>query len=148
MPSEMAELETLLMERSLTDEELLRATDGAPDYVPIDRAYRYLFNSYYEAVGARHPRPTRGLVTRPGAQEVLAYRAHVDAGMARLIANAGAALWAKLALLVELLNRPMRSPNQLNAMGLPVLGVVPILQTNARKKRFAFLRKKRAQQFA
>ena len=32
MPSEMAELEALLMERSLTDDELLRATDSAPDY--------------------------------------------------------------------------------------------------------------------
>src|SRR5207302_1168941 len=32
MPNEMAELEALLMERSLTDEELLRATDSAPDY--------------------------------------------------------------------------------------------------------------------
>ena len=64
-------------------------------------------------------------------------------------AAAGLGLGLLLALLVELLNRPMRSPNQLNAMGLPVLGVVPILQTNARKKRFAFLRrKKRAPQFA
>ena len=63
-------------------------------------------------------------------------------------AAAGIGLGLLLALLVELLNRPMRSPNQLNAMGLPVLGVVPILQTNARKKRFAFLRKKRAHHFA
>ena len=61
-------------------------------------------------------------------------------------AVAGLGLGLVLALLVELLNRPMRSPNQLNAMGLPVLGVVPILQTNMRKKRFAFLRKKRAPQ--
>jgi capsular polysaccharide biosynthesis protein len=63
-------------------------------------------------------------------------------------AVAGLGLGFMLALLVELLNRPMRSPNQLNAMGLPVLGVVPILQTNVRKKkRFAFLGK-RAPQFA
>jgi len=63
-------------------------------------------------------------------------------------AVAGLGLGFVLALLVELLNRPMRSPNQLNSMGLPVLGVVPILQTNVRKKkRFAFLRK-RAPQFA
>ena len=62
-------------------------------------------------------------------------------------AAAGIGLGFMLALLVELLNRPMRSPNQLNAMGLPVLGVVPILQTNARKRRFGFLRK-RAPRFA
>jgi uncharacterized protein involved in exopolysaccharide biosynthesis len=64
-------------------------------------------------------------------------------------AAAGLGLGLVLALLVELLNRPMRSPNQLNAMGLPVLGVVPIIQTNVRKPRFAFLRKKkRALEFA
>jgi uncharacterized protein involved in exopolysaccharide biosynthesis len=62
-------------------------------------------------------------------------------------AAAGLGLGLVLALLVELLNRPMRSPNQLNSMGLPVLGVVPILQTNMPKKRFSFFRK-RAKRFA
>ena len=62
-------------------------------------------------------------------------------------AAAGLGLGLVLALLVELLNRPMRSPNQLSSMGLPVLGVVPILQTNVRKKRFSFF-KKRAKHFA
>ena len=38
------------------------------DYVPFDPAFGYLFNSYYEALGARHPRPARGLVTRPSAR--------------------------------------------------------------------------------
>ena len=59
-------------------------------------------------------------------------------------AGAGLALGFLLALLVELLNRPMRSPAQVQSMGLPVLGVVPILQTNPRKKRFAFFRKREA----
>lgn len=50
----------------------------APAYRPLDPRYGYLFNSYYEAVGPRHPRPARGLLTRPTATEVGLYRAHVD----------------------------------------------------------------------
>ena len=57
----------------------------APDYRPLDRSYEYLFNSYYEAVGPRHPRPQRGLITRPGVAEVMAYRRHVTEAMAELI---------------------------------------------------------------
>jgi hypothetical protein len=49
--------------------------------------YAYLFNSYYEAVGARHPRAARGVITRPGIDEVAAYRRHVDDAMAELVAR-------------------------------------------------------------
>jgi ergothioneine biosynthesis protein EgtB len=52
---------------------------------PFDPAYRYLFNSYYEAVGPRHTRNERGLITRPGVEEVLRYRRDVDARMTELI---------------------------------------------------------------
>jgi dimethylhistidine N-methyltransferase len=55
-------------------------------YRVFDTRFGYLFNSYYEAVGERQPRPARGLITRPSVDDVLAYRAHVDAAMARLLA--------------------------------------------------------------
>lgn len=50
-------------------------------YQPFDPRFAYLFNSYYEALGPRHPRPRRGLITRPSLDAVYAYRAHVDAAM-------------------------------------------------------------------
>ena len=57
----------------------------APAYRPFDPTYRFLFNSYYEAVGARLPRPRRGLLSRPSLGDVHAYRRHVDQAMARLL---------------------------------------------------------------
>ncbi len=54
-------------------------------YRPFHPAYAYLFNSYYEGVGARYPRPRRGVVSRPGVAEVAEYRRHVDESMARLL---------------------------------------------------------------
>jgi ergothioneine biosynthesis protein EgtB len=57
-------------------------------YRVFDPRFAFLFNSYYVAAGPRHARPDRGLVTRPDASEVTAYRAHVDAAVARLIATA------------------------------------------------------------
>ena len=57
-------------------------------YVPWAPAYRTLFNSYYEAVGAKHPRPERGVVSRPTLDEVYAYRAAIDERVMALIASA------------------------------------------------------------
>ncbi len=48
-------------------------------------AYHYLFNSYYNSVGAMHPRPRRGEITRPTLDEVLDYRARVDAAVCEQI---------------------------------------------------------------
>ncbi|MCW2779080.1 MAG: hypothetical protein JWN17_2805 [Frankiales bacterium] len=56
-----------------------------PEHVPFDPSFSYLFNSYYEAVGPRHPRAERGLVTRPGVDGVGRYRQHVDAAVAALL---------------------------------------------------------------
>jgi ergothioneine biosynthesis protein EgtB len=60
----------------------------APAYKPFDERFAYLFNSYYVAAGPRQARPQRGLITRPNAAEVGAYRAHVDAAVAALIESA------------------------------------------------------------
>lgn len=57
------------------------------DFKPFDVAFRVLFNSYYNAVGAKHPRPQRGLLTRPGLDVVLAYRANIDQRLLALLAT-------------------------------------------------------------
>ena len=49
-----------------------------PRYGEFDPAYGYLFNSYYNAIGERHPRPERGMLSRPSLEDVLSYRRHVD----------------------------------------------------------------------
>ncbi|MEM7155815.1 MAG: ergothioneine biosynthesis protein EgtB [Myxococcota bacterium] len=56
-----------------------------PDYQPFHPRYGYLFNSYYETVGSFHPRPQRGLLTRPTVAEVQRYRDHVDHHMQALL---------------------------------------------------------------
>lgn len=65
---------------------LLEAFDE--NYRRFDERFAFLFNSYYVSAGPRHARPKRGLITRPNAQEVAAYRAHVDAAVVRLIETA------------------------------------------------------------
>ncbi len=60
-------------------------------WTPFDDRFQYLFNSYYEALGARHPRSARGLITRPGVEAVMAYRDHVDAAVPELLARGAVA---------------------------------------------------------
>ena len=52
-----------------------------PGYQVFHPDYAYLFNSYYVSAGPRHARAQRGHLTRPGADEVTAYRRHVDAAV-------------------------------------------------------------------
>ncbi|MDQ3563549.1 MAG: ergothioneine biosynthesis protein EgtB [Pseudomonadota bacterium] len=59
--------------------------------------FEYLFNSYYQTIGAQYPRPERGLLSRPTVAEVYRYRAHVDAAMARLLTEARPADFAEVA---------------------------------------------------
>lgn len=71
-------------------------------YEVFEPAFGYLFNSYYEAIGPRHARHRRGLLTRPPLDRVHAYRAHVDEAMIRLIETAPEPLWDSLAGFVVL----------------------------------------------
>ena len=57
----------------------------APGHQACDPLWSYQFNSYYEAVGNRHPRPQRGLLSRPSIADVLAWRQRVDAGLEALL---------------------------------------------------------------
>ena len=57
-------------------------------YRVFDENFEYCFNSYYESVGPRQPRAKRGLLTRPSAQAVRDYRAHVDDALERLFDGA------------------------------------------------------------
>src|ERR1700716_1153457 len=57
-------------------------------YKPFHPDYAYLFNSYYVSAGPRHARHQRGHLTRPGADEITAYRRHVDAAVVKFFQTA------------------------------------------------------------
>jgi ergothioneine biosynthesis protein EgtB len=57
-----------------------------PDYRVFDESFAYCFNSYYESMGPRQPRPRRGLLTRPSLDDVRTYRAYVDEHLNALLA--------------------------------------------------------------
>jgi ergothioneine biosynthesis protein EgtB len=71
------------------------------DYKPFHPDYAYLFNSYYVSAGPRHARHQRGHLTRPGADEITAYRRHVDAAVVKFFHEASEDALAPLVPLVE-----------------------------------------------
>ncbi len=73
-----------------------------PGFKAFDPSFNFLFNSYYNAVGARLARNCRGLITRPTLDEVYAYRLAVDRAMETYLDSAGDALEAKIAAVIEL----------------------------------------------
>ncbi|MBI4276154.1 MAG: ergothioneine biosynthesis protein EgtB [Rhizobiales bacterium] len=74
----------------------------AKGYKSFDTRFDFLFNSYYVALGPRHARPQRGLVTRPNGEDILAYREHVDSAVAALIEGADDKKLAKVLPVVEI----------------------------------------------
>jgi ergothioneine biosynthesis protein EgtB len=77
-------------------------TPHAPGYAAYNPHFAYLFNSYYVALGDRHCRQNRGLLSRPTVAEVYDYRRHVDEAMARLLLSLGEHALAGLAPLLEI----------------------------------------------
>ena len=72
--------------------------DFVAGYTLYDERFPFLFNSYYEAEGQRHARERRGLITRPSLDEVVAYRAHVDAAVLAAVPGLPAAARELIAL--------------------------------------------------
>jgi len=82
--------------------ETLVLEEYEPGFQPYDETFRVLFNSYYRLLGERHPRRQRGLLTRPGVGEVLAYRDTVDERIVDLLRGATGAVFERLAPILRL----------------------------------------------
>ncbi|HEY2727932.1 MAG TPA: ergothioneine biosynthesis protein EgtB, partial [Parafilimonas sp.] len=61
------------------EEFVLKPNDE--NYEQYNPNYNYVFNSYYEAAGARVIRTDRGNLSRPSVEEIYKYRKHVDEAM-------------------------------------------------------------------
>jgi ergothioneine biosynthesis protein EgtB len=82
--------------------ETFLLTPNVATYRSPDPDYVYLFNSYYNAVGDKYPRPRRGMISRPTVAEVYRYRAHIDEHVLDLLECSDDALLGKLAPIVTL----------------------------------------------
>ena len=98
-----------------------------PSYQVFEEAFAYLFNSYYEALGPRHPRPQRGLLTRPALSQVLAFREHVNAAMQQLLLNESKLSGEALALIELGLNHEQQHQELLLTDALHLLSCNPLL---------------------
>ena len=72
---------------------------GLEGYKEFDPDYNFVFNSYYETIGARVIRTDRGNLSRPSVEDVYKYRAHVDEGMGKLLGKELAGGLANLVIL-------------------------------------------------
>jgi ergothioneine biosynthesis protein EgtB len=75
--------------------------EHSPGYIRFHPDYAFLFNSYYVNAGPRHARAQRGHLTRPGADEITAYRQHVDAAVVRFFNDTDDSTLAGLMPLIE-----------------------------------------------
>jgi ergothioneine biosynthesis protein EgtB len=98
-----------------------------PGYQVFDTSFAYLFNSYYEALGPRHPRLQRGLLTRPALSQVLAFRQHVDASMQQLLSNTDTLNEQALALIELGINHEQQHQELLLTDALHLLSCNPQL---------------------
>lgn len=98
-----------------------------PSYQVFDESFAYLFNSYYEALGPRHPRPQRGLLSRPSQPQILAFRQHVDAAMQQLLSNTDTLNPQVLALIELGLNHEQQHQELLLTDVLHLLSCNPLL---------------------
>lgn len=73
-----------------------------PGYAEFHPRFGYLFNSYYEQIGKFHPRQERGFLSRPGVDDIIRYRAHVDEHMLTLLQRAGDDVWPALQQRLEI----------------------------------------------
>jgi ergothioneine biosynthesis protein EgtB len=62
-------------------------------YTEFHPMYPYLFNSYYEQIGKFQPRQGRGFLSRPGIDEIVRYRTHVDEHLLALLHRVGDDVW-------------------------------------------------------
>jgi ergothioneine biosynthesis protein EgtB len=73
-----------------------------PGYKLFHRDFDFIFNSYYYTHGMMHPRPRRGMLSRPTTEEVYRYRAYVDEHMQALISDPSPIAWSELVFRVTL----------------------------------------------